>query len=87
MQATHINPLTGENEVEQAAPVSGMTAGRSTPTIPTTWGKVQRNAPCPCGSGRKYKHCHGALSLTPMRLRLIAAFARYVRAKREIVPC
>lgn len=28
---------------------------------PTTWGKVQRNAPCPCGSGRKFKHCHGKL--------------------------
>ena len=27
-----------------------------------TWDKVQRNAPCPCGSGRKYKHCHGALT-------------------------
>jgi preprotein translocase subunit SecA len=24
--------------------------------------RVSRNAPCPCGSGRKYKHCHGALS-------------------------
>ena len=24
-----------------------------------TWGRVPRNAPCPCGSGRKYKHCHG----------------------------
>ena len=24
-----------------------------------TWGKVPRNAPCPCGSGRKFKHCHG----------------------------
>ena len=23
--------------------------------------KVGRNAPCPCGSGRKFKHCHGAL--------------------------
>jgi preprotein translocase subunit SecA len=22
---------------------------------------VSRNAPCPCGSGRKYKHCHGQL--------------------------
>ena len=31
------------------------------PNDPTTWGKVQRNAPCPCGSGRKFKHCHGAL--------------------------
>jgi preprotein translocase subunit SecA len=26
---------------------------------PATWGRVPRNAPCPCGSGRKYKHCHG----------------------------
>ena len=29
------------------------------PDDPTSWGKVPRNAPCPCGSGRKYKHCHG----------------------------
>jgi preprotein translocase subunit SecA len=29
---------------------------------PSTWGKVQRNAPCPCGSGKKYKHCHGKLT-------------------------
>ena len=28
---------------------------------PSTWGKVQRNAACPCGSGKKYKHCHGKL--------------------------
>jgi len=27
---------------------------------PSTWGDTQRNAPCPCGSGKKYKHCHGA---------------------------
>jgi preprotein translocase subunit SecA len=26
---------------------------------PATWGKVRRNAPCPCGSGKKYKQCHG----------------------------
>ena len=26
---------------------------------PATWGKIQRNAPCPCGSGKKYKQCHG----------------------------
>ena len=29
------------------------------PNEPSTWGKVARNAPCPCGSGKKYKHCHG----------------------------
>ncbi|NAZ37730.1 preprotein translocase subunit SecA [Rubellimicrobium sp. CFH 75288] len=27
---------------------------------PTTWGQPGRNDPCPCGSGRKFKHCHGA---------------------------
>ena len=31
------------------------------PTDPTTWGKVGRNSPCPCDSGKKYKHCHGAV--------------------------
>jgi preprotein translocase subunit SecA len=25
------------------------------------WGKTPRNAPCPCGSGKKYKHCHGRI--------------------------
>ncbi|MDJ0684403.1 MAG: preprotein translocase subunit SecA [Alphaproteobacteria bacterium] len=29
------------------------------PDDPSTWGKVPRNALCPCGSGKKYKHCHG----------------------------
>ena len=29
------------------------------PNQPATWGKVARNNPCPCGSGKKYKHCHG----------------------------
>jgi len=58
MQATHINPLTGENEVEQP---SQWDVPVVDPNNPKTWDKVQRNAPCPCGSGRKYKHCHGAL--------------------------
>jgi preprotein translocase subunit SecA len=31
------------------------------PQDPSTWGKVGRNEPCPCGSGKKYKHCHGVL--------------------------
>ena len=29
---------------------------------PTTWGNPGRNDPCPCGSGKKFKHCHGRLS-------------------------
>lgn len=28
---------------------------------PSTWGKVARNSPCPCGAKRKFKHCHGKL--------------------------
>ncbi|MCF8496652.1 MAG: SEC-C domain-containing protein, partial [Alphaproteobacteria bacterium] len=28
---------------------------------PSTWGKVARNAACPCGSDKKFKHCHGKL--------------------------
>jgi preprotein translocase subunit SecA len=32
------------------------------PNDPSTWGKVSRNAACPCGSGKKYKHCHGQLT-------------------------
>ncbi|WP_041794251.1 preprotein translocase subunit SecA [Pararhodospirillum photometricum] len=32
------------------------------PQRPETWGPVSRNEPCPCGSGKKYKHCHGALA-------------------------
>ncbi len=42
------------------APVrSRKAAATIDPNDPTTWGKVARNAPCPCGSGKKYKHCHG----------------------------
>ena len=29
------------------------------PADPATWGPSGRNDPCPCGSGKKYKHCHG----------------------------
>ena len=31
------------------------------PSDPSTWGKVARNSACPCGSGKKYKQCHGRL--------------------------
>jgi len=31
------------------------------PANPSSWGKVGRNEACPCGSGKKFKHCHGAL--------------------------
>ena len=32
------------------------------PTDPATWGQVGRNEPCPCGSGLRYKNCHGKIS-------------------------
>ena len=32
------------------------------PDAPATWGHVGRNQLCPCGSGKKFKHCHGALA-------------------------
>ena len=41
---------------------AGRPSSSAIPGIPTTWGKVGRNELCPCGSGKKFKHCHGALS-------------------------
>ena len=35
------------------------TAPERNPQDPTSWGKVGRNEACPCGSGKKFKHCHG----------------------------
>jgi preprotein translocase subunit SecA len=32
------------------------------PNDPATWRNAARNGACPCGSGKKYKHCHGKLS-------------------------
>ena len=46
----------------RAKPMRNKPAGVALdPNDPSTWGKVSRNAPCPCGSGKKYKHCHGKL--------------------------
>jgi preprotein translocase subunit SecA len=59
MQASHINPLTGEDEFSLARQEAA--SGPVDRNNPATWNKVQRNAPCPCGSGKKYKHCHGAI--------------------------
>ncbi|UZK67142.1 preprotein translocase subunit SecA [Sphingomonas sp. M1-B02] len=73
---THIDPLTGEDDsydydggamglVTTRLPQLGipMPSGEDLGSDPATWdGLVSRNAPCPCGSGRKYKHCHGALT-------------------------
>ncbi|NRA28856.1 MAG: preprotein translocase subunit SecA [Parvularculaceae bacterium] len=75
MQEVHIDASTGENDAGHGGPEApirgyGQAVGTSSiraqrvqrevrPDDPSTWGRVSRNAPCPCGSGKKYKHCHG----------------------------
>ncbi|MEZ5892869.1 MAG: preprotein translocase subunit SecA [Parvularculaceae bacterium] len=73
MTETHVNPMTGENEMAPAPQARArLSAGIGTikgrfdatavdPNNPDTWGRVPRNGPCPCGSGKKFKHCHGAI--------------------------
>jgi len=66
MRNSRPDPVTGEDR-EAEAGARGRRAGRNgggavDPKDPSTWGKVARNAPCPCGSGKKFKHCHGRLS-------------------------
>jgi preprotein translocase subunit SecA len=62
--AHHIDPTTGEDEMaeaEAAAPPPRQPKAKRDPRNPSTWGKIGRNEACPCGSGKKYKQCHGAL--------------------------
>jgi preprotein translocase subunit SecA len=69
MEAHKVDPSTGEDELAYAnAPLQPAFAGNGNgngggaernPRDPTSWGKVGRNEVCPCGSGKKYKHCHG----------------------------
>ncbi|MHB1102680.1 MAG: preprotein translocase subunit SecA [Devosia sp.] len=74
----HIDPLTGENDAEEASLMAAMAsralgataaAGAAAtlagdvklrPIDPKLLVGVPRNAPCPCGSGKKFKHCHGS---------------------------
>ncbi|QXF11449.1 preprotein translocase subunit SecA [Sphingopyxis terrae] len=70
---THIDPFTGE---DNSADIDGGSLGVIADTLPPMQVprpdlpegenpyaalEISRNAPCPCGSGRKYKHCHGQL--------------------------
>ena len=74
---THFDPFTGEdnsNDIDAGtlgritAQIPPMQMMQPDPVAvlgdnPEHWeGRVNRNAPCPCGSGRKYKHCHGAVT-------------------------
>ncbi|GAA0870654.1 preprotein translocase subunit SecA [Brevundimonas basaltis] len=67
-QEIHLNPGTGENQMDnpeaQAPEARLMGDDRSrlpVDVLPPNWQRTPRNADCPCGSGRKFKHCHGSL--------------------------
>ena len=67
-QEIHLNPGTGENEMVNPAAQNpeGQLIGDDRSKLPVEalppgWEMTGRNSPCPCGSGRKFKHCHGAL--------------------------
>jgi preprotein translocase subunit SecA len=74
IQMRHADPATGRNQMDQdgegadtppQTPMSTrLAAAEIDPNDPETWGRVPRNAPCPCGSGKKFKHCHGAVAGT-----------------------
>jgi preprotein translocase subunit SecA len=62
----HLDPFTGENEVGHAGALpDGISAAQRealpVSALPDGWEDTGRNQPCPCGSGKKFKHCHGAL--------------------------
>jgi len=68
MEAHKIDPSTGEDELALARAgaetlarhgITAAAAAERNPNDPSSWGKVGRNQSCPCGSGKKYKHCHG----------------------------
>ncbi len=72
MELHHIDATTGQDEGGTQQVVVGemkMETSAKKPKKavklnskkPETWGQVSRNDDCPCGSGKKYKHCHGAL--------------------------
>lgn len=62
MEAHKLNPDTGEDEMALASVTlasHATDAALRDPKNPASWGKIGRNEDCPCGSGKKYKHCHG----------------------------
>ncbi len=61
---SHIDPFTGENDAGTTpgamAVMGALGSGAAAAEDPYASMGLSRNAPCPCGSGEKYKHCHGA---------------------------
>jgi preprotein translocase subunit SecA len=64
-QEIHLDPLTGENAAQMGVLPDGLSAEQRQAlpfsALPEGWQQTGRNAACPCGSGKKFKHCHGAL--------------------------
>ncbi|MET0576907.1 MAG: SEC-C metal-binding domain-containing protein, partial [Mesorhizobium sp.] len=64
----HIDGTTGEDDFGDTGLLVRQEVARVVepedrdPNDQSTWGKVGRNEACPCGSGKKYKHCHGAFA-------------------------
>jgi preprotein translocase subunit SecA len=61
----HMDPLTGQNERfnpagANAALTPDERAALPHSALPAGWEATSRNASCPCGSGKKFKHCHGS---------------------------
>jgi preprotein translocase subunit SecA len=65
MFEVHMDPLTGENAAQMGYLPDGLPADQRqalpVSALPQGWEETGRNQPCPCGSGKKFKHCHGAL--------------------------
>ena len=64
MEAHKVDPMTGEDEMAPALAPALVGNGNEAQAErksndPSSWGKVGRNELCPCGSGKKFKHCHG----------------------------
>ena len=61
----HLDPLTGENVAVAGAIPDGLSPQQRealpVAALPEEWERTNRNAPCPCGSGKKFKQCHGSL--------------------------
>jgi preprotein translocase subunit SecA len=61
----HLDPLTGENAAVMGGLPDGLSAEQRqalpVSALPDGWENTGRNSTCPCGSGRKFKHCHGQL--------------------------
>jgi len=64
-QEVHLDPLTGENAAQMGLLPDGLNTEQRqalpVTALPEGWEFTGRNASCPCGSGKKFKHCHGAL--------------------------